>query len=54
MVADGAAQHGIARLQRVEHGSERGCASDFNRHLAADVRQRSQVVGEDNPDHVSF
>ena len=38
VVADGAAQHGIARLERVQHRALCDRALDFERHLTADVR----------------
>ena len=38
VVADGAAQHGIAGLERVQHRALRDRALDFERHLTADVR----------------
>ena len=47
VVADGSAQHGIARLERVEHGTQRDRSLDFERHLAADVRQVAEMEGED-------
>ena len=37
VVADGAAQHGIAGFESVEHGTQRSRSLDFERHLAADV-----------------
>jgi len=45
VVADGAAQHGIAGLERVQHRALRDRAFDFERHLAADVRQGSEMEG---------
>src|SRR5664280_9294 len=39
-VTDGAAQHGIAGLERVEDRALRDPAFDFELHLATDVRQR--------------
>src|SRR6266550_8441489 len=52
VVADGAAQHGIARLERVQHRALRGRTLDLERHLAADMRQVSEMEGEDNSDHL--
>ncbi len=52
VVADGAAQHGIAGLERVQHRALRDRRRDFERHLAADVRQVSEMEGEDDADHV--
>ena len=51
VIADGAAQHGIAGLERVQHRALRDRALDVERHLAADVRQGSEMEGEDNADH---
>ena len=45
VVADGAAQHGIAGFERVQHRALRDRALDFERHLAADVRQSSEMEG---------
>ena len=44
VVADGAAQHGIAGLEGVEDRALRDRAIDFERYFAIDVRQRSQVL----------
>jgi hypothetical protein len=52
MVADGTAQHGIAGLERVERRALRGGAFDFERHLAADVRQGSEMLRENYSNHV--
>ena len=53
VVADGAAQHGIARLKCVQHRTLRDRTIDFERHLAADVGEVSEVEGEDYADHAS-
>ena len=52
VVADGSAQHGIAGLERIQHRTLRDRALYFERHLAADVRQGSEMEGEDDADHV--
>jgi len=53
VVADGAAQHGIAGLERVQHRALRDRTIDFERHLAPDVGEVSEVEGEDYADHAS-
>ena len=58
VVADGSAQHGIAGLERIQHRSHSNarCVAasgfqigDFERYLAADVRQGSEVEGGRRP-----
>ena len=51
MIADGAAQHGIASLQCVEDGALRDWAVDFERYFAADVSQGSQVLRKFDSNH---
>ena len=51
VVADGSAQHGIAGLKRIQHRTLRDRALDFERPLAVDVRQGSEMEGEDYADH---
>src|ERR1700704_51780 len=53
VIADGAPQHRIARLERVENGTLRHFASCVERHLAAHPRERSQVIRKDHSDHRS-
>src|SRR5437899_12059840 len=53
VVADGAAQHGIAGLERVEDRALRDLALDLEHQLAADVRQVSQMWREYDSDHRS-
>src|SRR5258708_4352995 len=53
VVADRAAQHGIAGLERVEDRALRGRTLDVELHFTGDVRQPPQVWREDNPDHGS-
>src|SRR5256885_3641988 len=53
VVADRAPQHGIARLERIQHGCARDSARDIERHLAFDLRQRAQVRRQHYPDHAS-
>ena len=45
MVADGAAQHGIARLESVEDRAQRRLALDFELYFALDVRQVRRCCG---------
>src|SRR5207244_8094441 len=53
VVADRAAQHRIAGLERVEDRALRGLTLDLDLHLALDVRQRSQMWRQNAPDHGS-
>src|SRR2546427_12505718 len=53
MVADRPAQHRITTLERVQDRARGGVASDVELHLAADVRQRSQMDREYDSDHRS-
>ena len=52
VVADGAAQHGIAGLERVEDRALRDLSLDLEHQLAADVRQVAQMWREYDSDHV--
>ena len=51
VVADGAAEHRVAGFQRVEDGSQRDGGGDVELHLAGDLGESFQVVGDDNADH---
>jgi hypothetical protein len=51
VVADCAAEHGVAGLEGVEGGAQGGGAGDVKMHLAVDVGQDAQVLGEDDADH---
>src|ERR1700730_16187169 len=53
VVADRPAQHRIAGLERVEDRALRGPAPDLGLHLAADLRQRPQMLREHHSDHGS-
>ncbi len=53
LVADRAAQHWIAGLERVEDRARRDGAHDVERYLGADVRQRPQMWRQDDSDHGS-
>src|SRR5215469_5563046 len=53
VVADGAAEHRIALLQRVQDGALGDLARHVQLHFAVDMRERAQVSGEDHPDHGS-
>jgi len=52
MVTDCAAKHGIADIQRVENGANRGRTFHIQLHGAVDARKRSQVRGKLDSDHV--
>ena len=55
VIADCAAQHGIAGFERIEHRALRNWALDFERDLIADVRQGSEMEGKDAADlHFAF
>jgi hypothetical protein len=51
MIADGAAQHWIAILERVENRSLRNLAVEFEFYFAAHTGERAQMMREDNADH---
>src|SRR6266705_599339 len=53
VIADRAAQHGIAGLERVQHRAPRDPARNVELHLAFDLRQRPQVRGEHHANHHS-
>ena len=44
VIADGAAQHRIAGLERVEHRARGGRPADLHGHLTVHLRERAQVV----------
>ena len=51
VVADGAAQHGIAGLECIENGTLRDWTRDFEFDLAADVRQRAKMLWKFDSNH---
>src|ERR1700677_3433499 len=51
MIANRPTQHGIARLDRIEHRAQRDEAFDFYLQLSAHARQGSQMWREDNAHH---
>src|ERR1051325_335658 len=53
VVADRAAQHGIPRLERVQHRAPGDPAGDVEGHLAFHLRPRAQVRREHHADHAS-
>src|SRR5260370_22193852 len=53
VVANRAAQHWIAGLERVQERTPTDPARDVERHLTVDLRQRPQVRGEHHADHAS-
>src|SRR6266567_6916313 len=53
VVADRAAQHGITRLERVQHRVPGDPAGYVERHLAFHLRQGAQVRREHHADHAS-
>lgn len=54
VVAYGSAQHGIADLERIQHGALRDWAFNFERYLGVGVRQGSEVEGKNDADHVQI
>src|SRR5258706_3392570 len=53
VIADRAAQRGIASLERIEKGPARDPPCDVQRHLGVDARQRPQVCRQRHADHGS-
>jgi len=53
VIADGPAQHGVAGLKRLEDRPLCDRTVEFERHLAADMGKRSQVLREYDADHGS-
>ena len=51
IVADGAAEHGVASLQRVQNGALGDLAVDLDAHLGAGVRQGAQMRRKHNSNH---
>lgn len=51
LIADRAPQHGIARLQCIEHRALRDRSLDLELHLTADVRQRAKVLWKFDSNH---
>jgi len=52
VVADGPAQHRVAGLKRVEDRALRDRALDAELHLALNLREGAQVLGEYDADHI--
>ena len=53
LIANRPAQHRITSLKRIKHRSLRDRAIDLKLDFVAGVRQRSQMLREYDPDHVS-
>jgi hypothetical protein len=53
VIANGSAQDGMARLERVEDRAERRSTLDLERDLAVHARERPQVCGQFDADHAS-
>ena len=51
MIADRAAQHGIARFERIEHGAGSGRPSHLEEHFFPDARQRLQMLRQLHTNH---
>jgi hypothetical protein len=51
VIANGALQHRVPGLERIEHGFLRDRRRNLKFNLAADVRQRSEMVGKNYADH---
>jgi hypothetical protein len=54
VITDGAAQHGVADLQRIEHRALRHRPPDFKFHVTANLRQGPEVGRKYDPDHMSL
>jgi hypothetical protein len=54
MIPDGPAQHWIASLERVENFSLRNLTIELEFHFTANVRQRAQMMRENDADHITF
>ena len=50
VITNGAAEHGIARLERVEHGGKGNRRGDGELHLNTGAGERAEVVGEFDAD----
>ena len=50
VIADGAAEHGVARFESVEDGAEGDRWFDFYQYILIDVRECAQMGGEDDLD----
>ena len=53
VLPDGTAEHGVAFLERIQGGLNRGLAPNLHLYLAAGLRQRLERCGQDQPDHGS-
>ena len=53
VVANGSAQHGIAGLERIEHGAQRDRRGDFELHFAPDLRQVAQMIRQGHANRAS-
>ncbi len=53
VIANSAAQHGIARLERLEHRALRDHTLDLKLHFAPYVRQRPKVLRKFDSNHGS-
>ena len=53
VITDGAAQHRITLLERIENGPLCYRAADFDFNLVADMREQSEMLRKNNADHPS-
>src|SRR5690348_306409 len=53
VVANRSAEHGIARFERVEGRAKRDRAVDFELYFPVALRQRAQMCGQNDADHLS-
>src|SRR5258708_1067204 len=53
VIANGAAQHWILGLERIDHRAHCGLAADFELHFTADARQSAQMWRQHDADHGS-
>jgi hypothetical protein len=54
LIANRASQHGITRLQRIEHRALRDRTLDLELHFTADVRQGAKMLRKFDSNHGSL
>ena len=53
VIADRAAERGVAGLKRAEHGADGDGRRDIELHLVVHTREGAEVVGQHDADHGS-
>ena len=51
MIADRATEHGVLRLEGIEHGTLRDWTDNIELYLGTDARQRSKMARENDANH---